>query len=37
MITDAANKRHNDESTQKREDYDHMMTIKKELADEKAK
>jgi hypothetical protein len=37
MITDAANKRHNAESTQKREDYDHMMTIKKELADEKAK
>ena len=37
MITDAANRRQNDESTQKREDYDHMMNIKKELADEKAK
>lgn len=37
MITDAAQRKHNEDSVQKREDYDHMMQIKKELADEKMK
>ena len=37
MITDAANKRQKDEAKQRKEDYDHLMQIKKELADENTK